>query len=306
MLSSRRWLWVAAGLVLVLVLAPVVFLLAGNDGGDSPPSTGPQQSTGSASDEQRADVVDAVNLAVPLLLSYHSATFQQDFAAVAPMLDQRMQTSYSGLLQQLQGQANAQGTDITGRVLAAGITDVTATTAHALVFVDTATRTSSTPTPELQHGRMVVTLVRQGESWLVDDLSQLAAAEPVAETDADRRSALDAARAIAAAFATLDYRTADRDLDAVLARSTGGFAQEFAAERNAVKKVAVDNRTTSKGTALAAGLEAMSADSATVLVAADAEVSSSKNGKTGTRSYRIRMVLKRDGSDWKVAELGLA
>jgi hypothetical protein len=122
-------------------------------------------------------------------------------------------------------------------------------------------------------------------------------------------SALAVARQEAVNLTTLDYRTADRDLDRILALSTGGLRERFASERAKFPSVLRQERSKSEGSALSAGLVRLSPDldAAQVVVAADASVSTGDDESTATtKHYRMVMRLARVDGKWLVDDVAFA
>lgn len=119
------------------------------------------------------------------------------------------------------------------------------------------------------------------------------------ELTADQREVAAAARTEALAFLTVDHRTMDPLVDAVLAGATGDFKEQYADQRARLVKEAKRTEAISTGEIVALGVGDMDADSATVLVAANSDVSNSRTGdEPQTRYYRLRLDLVRVGDRW--------
>ena len=119
------------------------------------------------------------------------------------------------------------------------------------------------------------------------------------ELTADQREVAAAARTEALAFLTVDHRNMDPLVDAVLAGATGEFKKQYADQRARLVKEAKRTGATSTGEVVALGVGDMDADSATVLVAANSDVSNNRTGgEPQTRYYRLRLDLVRDGDRW--------
>lgn len=104
-------------------------------------------------------------------------------------------------------------------------------------------------------------------------------------------------------FFGLDYRHADRDVDAVLALATGTFKEQYAAQRQAIvsgvteKKLVVTATVPSDGVAL----EFYDRDRAQVLVAVDVHTSAAGTDEETLNRYRARIVLDRVAGHWLVS-----
>jgi Mce-associated membrane protein len=136
----------------------------------------------------------------------------------------------------------------------------------------------------------------------------LAATSLVRTSDAgareDRREAvLAAARQAAVNFTTLDYRALDRDLGRVLRGSTGDFRTEFEAGTDDLSALVTQNEAVSEGEVLEAGIVTDDADSARVLVVADATVTNAAEPEPQKKHYRMQLDLVRQGERWLVSDL---
>lgn len=119
------------------------------------------------------------------------------------------------------------------------------------------------------------------------------------EFTADQREVAAAARTEALAFLTVDHRNMDPLVDAVLDGATGEFEEQYADQRARLVKEAKRTGAISTGEIVALGVGDMDADSATVLVAANSDVSNRRTGdEPQTRYYRLRLDLVRMGDRW--------
>ena len=119
------------------------------------------------------------------------------------------------------------------------------------------------------------------------------------ELTADQREVAAAARTEALAFLTVDHRNMDPLVDAVLAGATGEFKKQYADQRARLVKEAKRTGAISTGEVVALGVGDMDDDSATVLVAANSDVSNNRTGgEPQTRYYRLRLDLVREDDRW--------
>ncbi len=123
------------------------------------------------------------------------------------------------------------------------------------------------------------------------------------ETEQRYAAVLDAARAEALAFTTLDHRTVDEDTARVLEGATGSFKRQFEASLDQLTELATQNESVSKGKVLSAGVVSADADSARVVVVADSTVSNVNTPSPQPRHYRIQMDLVRQGDEWLASDL---
>jgi Mce-associated membrane protein len=123
--------------------------------------------------------------------------------------------------------------------------------------------------------------------------------------DAAHRAALASARQTTVDFVTVSAATVDRDLERVLAGATGDFRDEFSRGRAQVRAAVVENKVSSTGTVLSAGLVSGDLDSAVALVAVDAAVTNAGAPEGRLSHYRIQVDLAVDpGSGrWLVSRL---
>lgn len=117
----------------------------------------------------------------------------------------------------------------------------------------------------------------------------------------EHRDVALAARAETLALLTVDHRNMDALVDRVLAGATGDFAQEYAARRDDLVERAVRQRSISGGTIAALGIDRLTADSATVLVAANGRTRNvATHGTSQSRFYRLRLDLSLVDGRWLV------
>ena len=113
-----------------------------------------------------------------------------------------------------------------------------------------------------------------------------------------------AARREALAFLTVDHRDMDPLIDAVLDGATGGFAKQYASQRETLTSEAVRTEATSTPEVVALGVGDQDEESATVLVAANSTVTNTGTGADGqVRYYRLRLRLVREDDRWLTSDL---
>lgn len=120
-----------------------------------------------------------------------------------------------------------------------------------------------------------------------------------------REQAVAAARQFVVDFVSVSAATIDQDLARVAVAATGEFGEQFQQGMPAVRAAVLENKVESTGSALRAGLVSADADSAVVLVAADATVKNVKAPEGRVAHYRIQLDLARDAGSgtWLVAKL---
>lgn len=122
--------------------------------------------------------------------------------------------------------------------------------------------------------------------------------------DDGKAAALTAGRSAAVLFFSLDQNHVRANVDQLLARSTGSFKKEYAAQRGRLesqvraKQLTVTASVANNGTAL----EFLSPVRAQVLVAVDT-TTRIPGGHSEKSAYRTRVVLSRVGDRWLVSGL---
>jgi Mce-associated membrane protein len=149
-------------------------------------------------------------------------------------------------------------------------------------------------------------------AWLLSVLLVLALAAAVVvgvvlagqrSREADRDALLKAGRQTVVDFTTYEYRSWDADVQRVLADATGPFKDEFSTTAGQLKAPVVANKATSRGEVLEAGVVLTDADSAQVLVVADATITNTAAPDGQLRHYRIKLDMVRVGDAWLTAGL---
>ena len=125
-----------------------------------------------------------------------------------------------------------------------------------------------------------------------------------ADLTAAQQDVAGAARREALAFLTVDHRDMDPLIDAVLDGATGGFAKQYASQRETLTSEAVRTEATSTPEVVALGVGDQDEESATVLVAANSTVTNAGTDADGqVRYYRLRLRLVREDDRWLTSDL---
>jgi Mce-associated membrane protein len=116
---------------------------------------------------------------------------------------------------------------------------------------------------------------------------------------------LATSRQFAVDFVSINASTVDQDLARVSLGATGDFGDEFQRGMSTVRTSVLDNKVSSTGQVLRAGIVSADSDSAVVLVAVDATVKNVKSPDGRVSHYRIQLDLVRaEGGDrWLVSRL---
>jgi Mce-associated membrane protein len=112
-----------------------------------------------------------------------------------------------------------------------------------------------------------------------------------------------AARQSVVTLMSLDFNKAKDDVQRIIDNSTGQFHDDFKNQADDFIKVAQDSKVITEVTVNATGVEQMADDSATVLVSATSRVSNAAGAKQEPRSWRLSVLLQRDGGQLKMARV---
>ncbi|MGH3914569.1 MAG: hypothetical protein ACRDTC_14365 [Pseudonocardiaceae bacterium] len=121
--------------------------------------------------------------------------------------------------------------------------------------------------------------------------------------ESHREAALQTASQAADNLTSIDYRTADRDLQQVLDGSTAEFAEEFGISGPAFISVVKETQLVSRGEVTSAGVERVDEESARVLVAVKASVSNAAAPQGTPRNYRMGVELVLLDGRWLVSKV---
>ncbi|MEU1392095.1 MULTISPECIES: hypothetical protein [unclassified Nonomuraea] len=120
----------------------------------------------------------------------------------------------------------------------------------------------------------------------------------------DRQAALLAAGTHAKNLVSLDYKTADADVQRILDTCTGGARTGYQAIAGKLKSTTVANKVVQHGVLRATGLVSMSGGTAKVLVVADAEIRwDGSKSPPQERFYRWTMDVTKAGGVWLVSKV---
>lgn len=124
------------------------------------------------------------------------------------------------------------------------------------------------------------------------------------QLDRAHQQAVAAAKQTTVDFVSVSAGSVDRDLQRIVAGSTGDFRDEFTRGQSQVRAAVIENNVDSRGTVLRAALLSGDRRHAVVLVAVDATVKNAKAPDGRQSHYRIQVELNRSGSGrWLVSRL---
>ena len=124
------------------------------------------------------------------------------------------------------------------------------------------------------------------------------------QADQQRRAEFEAAaRQGVVTLMSLDYKKAKEDVQRIIDSSTGQFKKDFQNTSEDFVKVAVESKAVTETNVTATAVESMTADTATVLVAASSRVTNAAGAKQEPRAWRLSVNLARDGGQLKLAKV---
>ena len=123
------------------------------------------------------------------------------------------------------------------------------------------------------------------------------------QTQQAHAAAVAAARQLAINFVSVDYTKVDADTARVRAGATGQFLKSYSTSVEQLKKVLVANKTVSTVQRSEAALVSGDLDSAVALVGVVAPTKNTAVPAGETKTYRMRLELRKIGSAWKVENL---
>lgn len=112
-----------------------------------------------------------------------------------------------------------------------------------------------------------------------------------------------AARQGVVTLMSLDHTRAQQDVDAIVAVTTGDFKKDFESQAADMVKVAQENKVVTQVTINSVAVQQMTADTATVLLAAMSTVSNAASEKQEPRAWRLSVDVARDGDAIKLAKV---
>jgi len=137
-------------------------------------------------------------------------------------------------------------------------------------------------------------------------IAWLLTAPSTSSSKKDREAALNAAKEYSALVQTYNYQHLDADRDRALRHLTGRFADDYKKAMNDVVAVEAPKvKAVVEGQVESAGLEAVSGSGkqVTVIVFGQQKVTNSALTQPRTDIVRLRVVLDRVGSEWKIAKV---
>ncbi len=156
----RATTWLTA-LVVVLALLATALLVAWRRSADEADRLRQQQ-------ELRSSALAAARMYAADLTTYDHATLAEQQTTLAGESTQRFQETFADSMKTLGPIFERLEATATGTVLDAAVVTATTQRAQVIAFVDQEARSKELDKPETQSSRISMTLVRQGDRWLLD------------------------------------------------------------------------------------------------------------------------------------------
>ena len=121
----------------------------------------------------------------------------------------------------------------------------------------------------------------------------------------DERDAVAAARKVALALDTYDYKDLDTSFQAVVGASTDPFKSQYASTSEQLRDLLVRYQASATSTVTAAGVAGHTGDSVTVLLFVDQTVSNTNAAQPRLERNRLQLVMREVKGRWLVAEAQL-
>jgi chlorite dismutase len=252
---------------------------------------------GSESEEERAELLASAEAAAESALSYDYRSLDSDRDAALQHMTESYGANYRTTFDQtVAAAAEESGASSTAIIQASGITAVGPDEATLLLFIDQTITHSDSEQPRQALNRVTISMVREGETWLVDDIQSDGTAEPGDSTERDE--VMLAAERFTEMWNTFSASNAQGYVEDITPLLTTKFRTEFTDAAADVVTGIESQQLSSDGTVLQSAVAAMDADSAVVLVSADVERSA--DSQSAMRHWRWRINLVRVEGQWLV------
>lgn len=139
---------------------------------------------------------------------------------------------------------------------------------------------------------LLATTITSGLFWLSGKSAQ-----------ADRAAALVAAESATTALTSINFDTADQDIQRVIQAGTGEFGGLFQQNVESYVQMVKDSQVTSTGKVTSAALTSADANAAQALVAVSGTVKNASTPQEQQRLYRMRIDMVKEGDRWLVSKL---
>lgn len=125
------------------------------------------------------------------------------------------------------------------------------------------------------------------------------------EREADERAALAAARTVATALDSYDYKDLDKSFDVVIAGATEPFKSQYSSTSTQLKDLLVQYQASATSRIVAAGVAGHTGDTVTVVLFVDQTVTNTTSPQPKSARNRLQLVMRKVGGRFLVAEAQL-
>ena len=115
-----------------------------------------------------------------------------------------------------------------------------------------------------------------------------------------------AARQGVVSLMSLNFNSAEQDVQRILDNSTGEFRKDFEKQQQDFAKVAESSKVITEATVTATAVKSMTADTADVLVSAFSTITNEQGAKDDPRTWRLIVSMAREGDQIKMAKVEFA
>ena len=112
-----------------------------------------------------------------------------------------------------------------------------------------------------------------------------------------------AARQGVVTMMSLNFNTASDDVKRIIDNTTGDFRRDFQGQADEFTKVAQASKVITEASVTATGVQSMTHNGGTVLVAVTTQVSNAASKQQEPRSWRLRVDMARDGGQLKLSKV---
>lgn len=268
--------------------------------------SGGADSGGAATDYDRDSAIRAAETAAVTIVAVDHSRYDAEVDEAAGLMTPEFASEYRDTANDIKSTFVANRTVVQARSVGVGVVGADAQSAQLLVFLNQTVdrRRAGKPETVVTPFKILMGLDRVEGEWLVSAVDTDAGWVARDEPDAERREILDAAGDMVTSFVNFDYRDPDATFEAVLAGSTGTFAEQYRAGTADLKRLGSEAKSTMTAEVEAAGLVSSDDDSATVILATRGQVTNEQTGfEPEARNYRIQVELVLTDGQWLTSDL---
>lgn len=161
--GGRAGLRLLLGLLAASVAAVTFAVVRANADGTAPDGT-------LTSPADRTSAMHRLARVTAKALSYRAGTFEADIDASGAMMTGRMRAEYLAALQPVKADVVHNGITLKATVVETSLITQTDRTIRGLLFVDRVTTSTGSAKERVDNSRVVVTMLKQGDRWLISKM----------------------------------------------------------------------------------------------------------------------------------------